>query len=627
MRGGKGATRTGVWLTLALLAAAAPALGQTIEILHPSRYPYIGNRTAVWVVAQLHILFAAFILGAPIFVVISEWLGMRQNDPRYDRLAKEVTKITAILYSMTALTGGFFVLVLVALYPDFTGWLFNHFFPIFGIIYPLLFISETIVLYFYWYTWDSLHGEKKGRHLAIGVLLNLIGIATLFVIDAPTAFMNTPVKASEGLGMSLRSFVETTATFWDKVDNFSWMPLNFHRLIGNVCFGGFITGLIAAYMYMFSKTDEERAYYDWMGFVGNFIGIGALLFLPLMGYVYGSEFYDYDASIGPYMMGDQLSMYFIMQGGMVGLIFLASAYYIWLSLKRIEVPDYSSTVSRSLVAGILSAVVPGLGQWYNGQWIKGVGFLAAQGLLFGGIFYELSLHEGEGLGLLLLLFLFPIAVIIAGASDAMRHGGTDEPGRSLLTLPVRLVARLLLGLERLGLKRREGAVKCAFLILLVGNAIWMTPHAFVGSVSALTDETADLLSLPSNWDFLALMPAKNTAAALMVLMILLSFILYTRAIRRGTIRWGKIEYSSQFALIFLAFSAIWTMGLMGVVRSSLRKYFHIYDLLPDLSPESFTPTLADAGVVVTILTVVFFSIVSLAIWLAIGTTHGSKAKG
>ena len=36
------------------------------------------------------------------------------------------------------------------------------------------------------------------------------------------------------------------------------------------------------------------------------------------------------------MMADQLSMFFEMQGAMVGLIFLASNYYIWLSMKRIE---------------------------------------------------------------------------------------------------------------------------------------------------------------------------------------------------------------------------------------------------------------------------------------------------
>src|SRR2546426_1024273 len=69
-------------------------------------FPYLGNRGAVWVVAQLHILFAAFILGAPIFVVVSEILGWKNLDTRYERLAKEVTKVTVILYSMTALKIG-----------------------------------------------------------------------------------------------------------------------------------------------------------------------------------------------------------------------------------------------------------------------------------------------------------------------------------------------------------------------------------------------------------------------------------------------------------------------------------------------------------------------------------------
>ena len=121
----------------------------------PVEFPYTGNRTAVWIVAQLHILFAAFILGAPIFVVISEWLGYRKQDPRYDRLAKEVTKVTVILYSMTALTGGLFIFVLLATYPQFTTWLINHFYLLFAVIYPLLFISETILLYLYFYTWGE----------------------------------------------------------------------------------------------------------------------------------------------------------------------------------------------------------------------------------------------------------------------------------------------------------------------------------------------------------------------------------------------------------------------------------------------------------------------------------------
>lgn len=133
-----------LWLLLVvLLGGAVYAFGQEPPP-PPVDFPYTGNRTSVWIVANLHILFAAFILGAPIFVVVSEWLGYKNNDPKYDRLAKEVIKVTVILYSMTALTGGLFIFVLLATYPDFSTWLIKHFFLIFAVVYPLLFILETI---------------------------------------------------------------------------------------------------------------------------------------------------------------------------------------------------------------------------------------------------------------------------------------------------------------------------------------------------------------------------------------------------------------------------------------------------------------------------------------------------
>src|SRR5256885_1972427 len=271
----------------------------------------------------------------PIFVVVSEILGGKIQDARYERLAKEVTKVTVILYSMTALTGGLFIFVLLATYPQLTAWLIGHFFAVFAVMYPLLFIFETIVLYLYWYTWDAWQGPKKLRHIALGVLLNIIGLATLIVIDGPTAVMNTPAKFAEG-GMDLKTFIDPSATLWDKMNNYTWWPLNLHRTVGNVVFGGFITGPHGAYLYFAAQDDEERAFYDWFGFVGNLIGVGALLALPFAGYLLAFELCDYDASICPYMMADQLSMFFEMQGAMVGLIFLASNYYIWLSMKRIE---------------------------------------------------------------------------------------------------------------------------------------------------------------------------------------------------------------------------------------------------------------------------------------------------
>jgi cytochrome bd ubiquinol oxidase subunit I len=540
---------------LALLGGVAYAQAPSAPSVE---FPYTGNRTAVWIVAQLHILFAAFILGAPIFSVISEWLGYRKHDLRYDRLAKEVTKVTVILFSMTALTGGLFIFVLLATYPQFTTWFINQFYLVFAVMYPLLFISGTIVLYLYFYTWDAWKGEKKGRHIALGVLLNVIGMVTLFVINGPTSFMNTPLKAE---GVSPQELL-AAASLWDKIANYSWLPLSLHRIDGNVAFGGFVTGMIAAYMYMGAKTQEERAYYDWMGFVGNLIAVGAMLFQPFTGLLLAYELCDFDASICPYMMTGQLSMFFEMQGAMIGLMFLASNYYLWLSLKRVEGAE---KVRMTILAPIVMVVLP---------------FVMTKVMTVYWIPDPMSL-----------VFLLPIVL---------------APFTLGRFIPKTVSARTV--------------IKIGFLMVVVGDAIWLTPHGFVPTGANMVAE----LELPSDWDFLAQMPAKVSAAFTLVFVTVVNFVIYNRAIRQGTIVWGKIDFVSQFALIFLAFTSIWMMGLMGAVRSLLKKYYHTYNLLPDFTAESFTPTLSYSAWWITGITVVFFAVVSFAV---IVTLRPSESKG
>ncbi len=521
-------------------------------------FPYTGNRTAVWIVAQLHTLFGAFVLGAPIFIVIAEWLGYRKQDLRYDRLAKEVTKVTVILFSMTALTGGLFIFVLLAAYPQFTTWFINQFYLVFTVFYPLLFMSGAIVLYMYFYLWDAWKGDKKGRHIALGVLLNLIGMTLLFVIDGPTSFMNTPVKAE---GISPQEFL-ATATLWDKIANQTWMPLNLHRIDGNVAFGGFVTGMIAAYMYMGAKSQEERAYYDWMGFAGNLIAVGATLFQPFTGLLLAYEMCDYDFSFCPYMMADQLSMFFEMQGAMIGLMFLAMNYYLWLSLKRIEGVE---KVRMTILAPIVTVAFPFVMMVVmNYYWIP----------------------DPMSLAFLVPLILAPFFL-----------------GRFI---PVTVSARTV--------------IKIGFFMVIVGDAIWLIPRGFAATGATMVAE----LALPEAWDFLGGMPAKLSAIFTLVFVTVVNYVLYNRAIKQGTILWGKIDFTSQFVLIFLAFTSIWTMGLMGAVRSLVRKYFHTYNLVPDFTAESFTPTLSYSAWWITGISVVFFTVVSFAVIVAL---RPSDSKG
>ena len=524
-----------------------------------AEFPYTGNRTAVWIVAQLHTLFGAFVLGAPIFIIISEWLGYRKQDLRYERMAKEVTKVTLILFNMTAVTGGLFIFVLLATYPQFTTWFINQFYLVFAAIYPFLFISGTIVLYMYFYTWDAWKGEKKGRHIALGVLLNLICMITMFVINGPTSFMNTPVKAE---GIPVQDLL-AAASLWDKIANQSWIPLNLHRIDGNVAFGGFVTGLIAAYMYMGAKTQEERAYYDWMGFVGSLIAVGATLFQPFTGLLLAYEMCDYDFSFCPYMMADQLSMFFEMQGALIGLLFLAMNYYGWLSLKRIEgVEKVRMTILAPIVMVALPFVMVAV---MNIYWIP----------------------DPMSLAFIVPLILSPFLF-----------------GRFI---PMTVSARTV--------------IKIGFLVIIVSDAIWLTPRGFVATGANM----AAGLELPTDWDILASMPAKVSAMFSLVFATVVNYFVYNRAIKQGTILWGKIDFTSQFVLIFLAFISIWTMGLMGAVRSLAKKYYHTYGLMPDFTAESFTPTLSYSAWWITGITGVFFTVVSLAVFVALRSSS-SKVR-
>ena len=324
----------------------------------------------------------------------------------------------------------------------------------------------------------------------------------MLLMNAVTSFMNTPVKAFD------------EATVWQLMNNFTWWPLNFHRFIANVTFGGFITALIAAVMYMTSKTDEDRAFYDWMGFVGNLIGLATFMLLAFPGYLYGYEIYQYDASLGIYLMSDRLSMFFEMQGMLIGLMYLAGNYYIWLSMKRIT-----------------------------------------------------------------------------------------------------------------GAERFTPLIKAGFVLILICNAIWMTPRHFFatmllepGVLPAGMDPDRYLaqMELPSHLSFMALMPIKNTAAFLSIVVILISYVLYRISIKRGTIRWGEINPASQYTLIFMAFAVIWTMSLMGAVRSLGRKYYHIYIIMKDMTPDAYTPTLAWSSLLITLISLVFFLLIGFCIWIGLG---------
>src|SRR2546427_6505349 len=79
-------------------------------------FPVIGSRAAIWIAAEIHLMFAAFVLGVPMFAVVAEAIGIFGKDQRYDRLAKEFTRLLLVAYSATAIWGAVLVFILATLW-------------------------------------------------------------------------------------------------------------------------------------------------------------------------------------------------------------------------------------------------------------------------------------------------------------------------------------------------------------------------------------------------------------------------------------------------------------------------------------------------------------------------------
>ncbi|MEE8304927.1 MAG: cytochrome ubiquinol oxidase subunit I, partial [Candidatus Tectomicrobia bacterium] len=137
----------------------------------------IRPRVFMWVVAELHLMFAAFVLAVPMFALIIEFIGYKTGDTRYDDLAYDFTKLLSVSFSFTATLGALLTFGLIILYPGLTQYLVKIFSWTF-LPYVLLFFFEAIFLYSYYYGWGKMNPKL---HLFLGVMLNIVGTSIMFI--------------------------------------------------------------------------------------------------------------------------------------------------------------------------------------------------------------------------------------------------------------------------------------------------------------------------------------------------------------------------------------------------------------------------------------------------------------
>jgi cytochrome bd ubiquinol oxidase subunit I len=522
------------------------------------RFPIVGSRVAIWAVAQLHLLFAAFVLAVPIFAFIVEAIGYKTGDRRYDRLAHEFTKLLSVSFSLTATFGAFLTFMLIALYPKFTNYLMSVFSPTF-LPYVLLFFLEAFFLYTYYYGWGKFHPLV---HLGLGLGLNLVGTAIMLIANAWLTFMMSPRGVSD---------TGAVLSVWDAIYNYTWMPINVHRFIANIAFGGSVAAAYAGVKFLQAETDEDRAHYDWMGYVGNFVAISAFLPLPFAGYWLAKEIYAYSQTLGLTMMGGAFSWLFIIQAVLIGNLFLAANYYLWLGMGRVEgVQPLQKFIKYLLFAITLCFMV-----WATPRSIIAtVSELRAMGGSAHPILGYLGVMSAKNTAVNILILTTFMSFLLYRRTGKIATVSWAKAGHA---------AQLAI------------FAAAAFIVI------------FLGVYGYFVEVTVRIkLSVPQ----------VSSVLIAMITITAIDVFLFRGARRTGEVKWGRIPAISQYVLIFIAVTFTWLMGLMGYVRSGLRQHWHVYGVMRDRSPDAFTPTLGFATEVVSVTVLMFFLLIGVVFWIA-----------
>jgi len=419
-----------------------------------------------------------------------------------------------------------------------------------------------------------MQGAKKGLHLFLGFLLNVFAFFIMIVPNSWATFQASPVVITEG---------SMWAKAWAATWNPTWWPVNVHRLIANVVLGGFICGAYAGLKYLMTQNQAERVHYDWMGYVGNFIGVFGMLPLPFAGYWLMREIYQYNQQMGITLMGGFLSWLFILQAILIGILFLGANYYFWLGIMY-RIPG-SEAKYRKPIMTMLVILLVCLGVW-------------------------MTPHS-----------------LVASLEEARKMGGTHHP---------------LLGVFGV-MSAKMTVVNVMILVTFMSfvmywragkqeTATW-AKAAKIGQGVILGVATIVVVVLGVWGYFVPAITRINyfsTTQVLVVLFVLLTITPLTALVLKSAkttteMVWGIMPPRAAYALVLNAVMVILLMTLMGYARSSSRVHWHVYGVMQDTSPYAYSPALGYAAAFMSLNTFLFCLMVAFIFWVA--SLGGEKKDG
>lgn len=531
------------------------------------RISHVDNRVLVWVVTQQHTYFGGFVLALPLFCVLLEFLGLFRRDhesaKRFDGLARDLLRVALIALSITAILGSVMLALFILLYPGFMGYMgatFKSMMP----LYAGVFLGESLLLILYYYSWDWLASRtQKWVHMTIGVVANGMGIILLLLANSWASFMMAP-SGVDAEGRFL-------GNVWHLLHSPLWNPLNAHRFLADIMSGGAVVVAYAAYRFLSARSEKERAYYDWVGYVFIVVVVCALLPMPFAGYWLMRSVFEFRQQMGITMMGGLLSWLFVLQAITVGVLFLGINYYIWQSLGRIRGGDRFNPYFKAIVLALMICFLV----WFTPHTVA------------------MSPSEMKAMG--------------AAQHPVIGQFGLMSAKNGAINVMICLTAMSFFLYRRANRELtiswvQAGNIALATLFFIgMVNVVWLAIYGFY---------------IPAHVRVGLSVPQGATTATVVLGGLWINHLMLKGSRIKGPIQWGKISVRGMVALFGVAAAFTWVMGLMGYIRSAGRLGWHVNELLPDLSPWAFTPTLAFAAKMVTVNMVVFWASVFVVFWLA-----------
>lgn len=541
---------------------AAPAPTETVY----SRVGSFDSRLLVWFVTQQHTYFGGFVLALPLFCALLEFLGLITKKPalslRYDGLARDLAKVALLALSVTAVVGSVMLAMFIIFYPSFMqymGGTFKSFMPAYAIVFP----GEALLLIVYYYSWNRMaEPGLKWIHAAIGILTNIFGTTLLLLANAWASFMMSPAGV-DAQGRFL-------GNGWHLLHSALWNPLNVHRFLADIMSGGAVVLAYACYRFFTSKTDGERAYFDWVGYIFLFVTVCALLPMPIAGYWLMRSVYAFSQSMGVTMMGGLLTWLFVVQALLIGALFLGVNYYIWQSMARIK----GGERYQSYYQFLLGALTLALFIWLTPHTVMmSAGEVKAMGGAQHPVVGNYGVMSGKNGAVNVMILITALSFLYYRRANRTITVSWAKTGNIVI-----------------------GALYAVGLL----NVIWLSVYGFY---------------LPAKIRVGLSSPQVFTTFTVIIASVLINRAMLKGSLVHGPIQWGKIPVRGMVVLFGLAAAFTWVMGLMGYIRSSGRLSWHVSELMADVSPWAFTPDLAFAAKMVTLNMVVFWGSVLALFWM------------